>query len=65
MTSKEKAKELANRFFQYTQRKPEAVLCAVLCIEEMLEEVNSYVLTDAETNFNEFYSDVLNELHKL
>ena len=65
MTSKEKAKELTSRFFQYTQRKPEAVLCAVLCVEEMLDEVNSYIIVNTESNFNEFYSEVLNELHKL
>lgn len=65
MTAKEKAKELVNTFFQYTQRKPEARLCAIVCVEEMLEEISNYMVTDDRDHLNEFYADVLNELHKL
>ena len=65
MTGKEKAKELINTFFQYTQRRPEAVLCAIVCVEEMLEEISNYMVNEDRDNLNNFYNDVLNELHKL
>jgi hypothetical protein len=65
MTAKEKAKALVNTFFQYTQRRPEAVLCAIVCVEEMLEEISNYMVIEDRDHLNDFYADVLNELHKL
>ena len=65
MTGKEKAKELVNTFFQYTQTRPQARLCAIVCVEEMLEEISNYMVNEDRDNLNDFYNDVLNELHKL
>jgi hypothetical protein len=65
MTTKEKAKELVNTFFQYTQTRPQAVLCAVVCVEEMIEEISNYMVSEDRDHLNDFYADVLNELHKL
>lgn len=65
MTGKEKAKELSNTFFQYTQRRAESVLCAIVCVEEMLEEISNYMVTEDREHLKEFYNEVLDELHKL
>jgi uncharacterized protein YutE (UPF0331/DUF86 family) len=64
MTAKEKSRELVNTFFQYTQRRAEAKLCAIVCAEEMIDEISN-LITDEKEHLNGFYSDVLNELHKL
>ena len=64
MNAKEKSRELVNIFFQYTQRRAEAKLCAIVCAEEILDEINN-LITGEKEHLNEFYSDVLNELHKL
>jgi hypothetical protein len=65
MTAKEKAKELISMFFQYTQRRPEATLCAMVCVEEIIEEIGNYTNDGDIKHISEFYNDVLNELHKL
>ena len=65
MTGKEKAKELVNIFFQYTQKRAEARLCAIVHVEEMLEEISNYMVTEDREHLNDYYEEVLNELHNL
>lgn len=64
MTAKERAKELVNIFFQYTQRRADAKMCAVSCVDEILQEVDT-ITSDEREYLNEFYTDVLKELNKL
>lgn len=64
MTSKEKSKELVNIFFQYTQRRAEAKLCAIACVDELIEEISNLTTSEKE-HLNEFYLDVSKELHNL
>ena len=65
MTAKEKAKELVSIFFQYTQKRAEARLCAIVHVEEILEEISNYMVVDDRDHLNDFYKDVLSELNKL
>jgi hypothetical protein len=65
MTGKEKAKELVNTFFQYTQTRPQARLCAIVCVEEMLEEISNYIVIEDREHLNDYYNEVLKELNNL
>mgnify|MGYP001147345583 FL=1 len=61
MIAKEKAKELVNRFLQiYDGRVPQAKHCALICVDEMLEELGE----ELELAYN-YWQEVKQEINKL
>ena len=64
---KEKAKELVNRFLQiYDGRVPQAKQCALICVDEILENITEEVMTYKPFMMNtDYWQEVKQEINKL
>ena len=67
MTPKEKAKELVNKFLQiYDGRVPQAKQCALICVDEVLENITEEVMTYKPFMMNtDYWQEVKEEINKL
>lgn len=66
MTPKKRAIQLMNKMtIDFGIDKEQSRLCAIVCIEEILDEVSNYCGIEALESCKEFYDEVLDELHKL
>ena len=67
MTPKEKAKELVNKFLQiYDGRVPQAKQCALICVDEVLENITEEVMTYKPFMMNtDYWQEVKEEMNKL
>lgn len=67
MTAKQRAEQLYNRMtIDFVMDKHYSKICAVVCIEEILDELENYCESiDQIREAKEFYADVLDYLHKI
>ena len=67
MIAKEKAKELVNKFLQiYDGRVPQAKQCALICVDEVLENITEEVMTYKPFMMNtDYWQEVKEEINKL
>jgi len=68
MKAKEKAKELVDKFLQYTPAEeeyeyPYAKQCALIAVEEIIN--SRPAITDSQVEYNNFWNDVKSELQSL
>jgi hypothetical protein len=64
MTAKDKAMEIAMKFDKYGQT-DNAVKCALICVDEILELQLELAHDDNVVNIEEFYIEVKQEINKL
>ena len=66
MTPKEKAKELANRFYNEVKYMERAKVCALIAVDELISSHNKWD-DYAQTNSEEYYywQEVKQEIEKL
>ena len=66
MTHKEKAKELVNKFLQiYDGRVPQAKQSALICVDEVLENITYEVISDNPFMMNtDYWQEVKQEINK-
>lgn len=67
MTPKEKSIELVNKFLQiYDGRVPKAKQCALICVDEVLENITEEVMTYKPFMMNtDYWQEVKEEINKL
>jgi hypothetical protein len=67
MTSKQRAEQLYNRMtIDFLIDKQQTKICSLICVEEILDEISNYCESIEQIEkANDFYSEVLTELHKL
>jgi hypothetical protein len=67
MTPKEKSIELVNKFLQiYDGRVPQAKQCALICVDEVLENITEEVMTYKPFMMNtDYWQEVKEEINKL
>ena len=67
MTPKEKSIELVNKFLQiYDGRVPQAKQCALICVDEVLENITEEVMTYKPFMMNtDYWQEVKQEINKL
>jgi len=67
MIAKDKAKQLVNRFLQiYDGRVPQAKQCALICVDEILENIPNEVMSYKPFMMNnDYWQEVKQEINKL